>query len=328
MAITNEIFAGNADHPAGPYGLGVRVPMLVVSPWSRGGWVNSQLFDHTSLIRFLEARFARQHQSDLIETNITPWRRTVTGDLTTAFDFKTPNASRRLALPSTTDFKPEDFDRHPDQVLVPPVPQAMPDQEDGVRPARALPYTLDATATVQRSDGSFWIEFRNTGEATAVFHVRSGNNTDAPRTYTVEPHQHLNDSWSAAANGGSAYDLSVYGPNGFYRAFTGVVAGNHGAFVDVRADYDRRDNSIALEIANRAPRTAHISIFDRYTSRRTTLELGPGDSGTRSWSLARVSGWYDLKVTVDGDSQFTYRAAGHVENGEDSFSDPLMGGLI
>ena len=56
--------------------------------------------------------------------------------------------------------------------------------------------------------------------------------------------------------------------------------------------------------------------------------LGPGDSGTRSWSLARVSGWYDLKVTVDGDSQFTYRAAGHVENGEDSFSDPLMGGLI
>ena len=45
------------DHPAGPYGLGMRVPMIVVSPWSRGGWVNSQLFDHTSLIRFLEARF-------------------------------------------------------------------------------------------------------------------------------------------------------------------------------------------------------------------------------------------------------------------------------
>ena len=55
---TNEIFAGDADHPARPYGLGIRVPMLVVSPWSRGGWVNSQLFDHTSLIRFLEARFA------------------------------------------------------------------------------------------------------------------------------------------------------------------------------------------------------------------------------------------------------------------------------
>ncbi len=33
-------------------------------------------------------------------------------------------------------------------------------------------------------------------------------------------------------------------------------------------------------------------------------------------------------MTVDGDSQFTYRAAGHVENGEDSISDPLMGGLV
>ena len=34
-----------------------RVPMYVVSPWSRGGWVNSQSFDHTSVLRFLEARF-------------------------------------------------------------------------------------------------------------------------------------------------------------------------------------------------------------------------------------------------------------------------------
>ena len=61
VSTTNEIFAGNADHPAGPYGLGIRVPTLVVSPWSRGGWVNSELFDHTSLVRFLEARFAHHH---------------------------------------------------------------------------------------------------------------------------------------------------------------------------------------------------------------------------------------------------------------------------
>ena len=163
-------------------------------------------------------------------------------------------------------------------MLVPPVHQAVPDQENGVRPARALPYTLDATATVQRNDGSFWIEFRNTGEAAAVFHVRSGNDTDVPRTYTVEPHKHVNDSWSVAARGASAYDLSVYGPNGFYRAFKGVVAGNHGAFVDVRAAYDQHDNSIALEIANRAPHTARISIFNRYTSRTN-------DAGARAWRL-------------------------------------------
>ena len=52
----------------------MRVPMLVVSPWSKGGWVNSQVFDHTSIIRFIETRFGG---GPLTETNITPWRRAV-----------------------------------------------------------------------------------------------------------------------------------------------------------------------------------------------------------------------------------------------------------
>jgi len=73
--------------------------MIVVSPWSKGGWVCSEVFDHTSLIRFLEQRFAPRHPG-LIETNITAWRRAVCGDLTSAFDFATPNAAR-VALPDT-----------------------------------------------------------------------------------------------------------------------------------------------------------------------------------------------------------------------------------
>ncbi len=67
------------------YGPGVRVPMYVISPWSRGGWVNSQVFDHTSILQFLEKRFGVQ------EPNISSYRRAVCGDLTTAFNFKTPN---------------------------------------------------------------------------------------------------------------------------------------------------------------------------------------------------------------------------------------------
>ena len=63
VPLDNELFDGRAGTPGGsdgvvgPYGLGVRVPLLVVSPWSTGGWVCSETFDHTSLIRFLEARF-------------------------------------------------------------------------------------------------------------------------------------------------------------------------------------------------------------------------------------------------------------------------------
>src|SRR5215470_2087240 len=138
---TNEVFPGDANFSAGPYGVGVRVPMIVVSPWTRGGWVDSQLFDHTSLIRFLETRFANGNQ-DLIESNITPWRRAVVGDLTTAFDFRHPNKSARVRLPGTADFKPVDLVRFPDEVPVPPANPSLPGQEKGVRPARAIPYTL------------------------------------------------------------------------------------------------------------------------------------------------------------------------------------------
>jgi phospholipase C len=324
---TNEIFPGDADHPAGPYGFGVRVPMLVVSPWSRGGWVDSQLFDHTSLIRFLEARFARHHHSDLIETNITPWRRAVAGDLTTAFDFKTPN-TRRVMLPRTDAFKPDDLVRHDDQVPVPPAHGSLPGQERGVRPARALPYTLDAQGAVQPDDGSFWIQFRNSGEATAVFHVRSGNAADLPRSFTVEPHKALTDSWRVAAIGRSEYDLSVYGPNGFFRSFKGGVAGNNRAKLDVSVTYDDDSSDIMLEIKNRASQLAQVSVFNRYTSRTTRLVLTPGESESRNWALARNGGWYDLAIVVDGDSSFEYRLAGHLETGEDSISDPLMGGLL
>ena len=36
-------------------GLGFRVPLVIASPWSKGGWVNSEVFDHTSTLQFLEA---------------------------------------------------------------------------------------------------------------------------------------------------------------------------------------------------------------------------------------------------------------------------------
>ena len=108
---TNEVFAGNADFAAGPYGLGVRVPMIVISPWSKGGWVSSEVFDHTSLIQFIEQRFGGGDH--LREKNITKWRRAVTGDLTSAFNFKTPNDDH-VHAPSTAAYVPPDNDRHPD----------------------------------------------------------------------------------------------------------------------------------------------------------------------------------------------------------------------
>ncbi len=82
----------------GPTGLGFRVPMLVISPFSRGGFVCSDTFDHTSMMRFLEARFGAE------VPNLSSWRRGVTGDMTSAFNFAAPNASKpNLPKPSLLD---------------------------------------------------------------------------------------------------------------------------------------------------------------------------------------------------------------------------------
>jgi phospholipase C len=83
-----------------------------------------------------------------------------------------------------------------------------------------------------------------------------------------------------------------------------------------------------VEISNRASKIARVSVFNRYTSRSKEFVLRPGDSDSKSWSLTRTSGWYDLAITVEGDSEFAYHLAGHLENGEDSISDPIMGGLV
>jgi phospholipase C len=82
----------------GPIGLGFRVPMLVISPFSRGGFVCSDTFDHTSMLRFVETRF----QTPV--PNLSGWRRGVTGDLTSAFNFAAVDTSApALPKPSLLD---------------------------------------------------------------------------------------------------------------------------------------------------------------------------------------------------------------------------------
>ena len=70
-----------------PIGAGFRVPCIIVSPWTAGGWVCSQPFDHTSVLQFLE-KF-----TGVREPNISDWRRKTFGDLTSAFRFDAARAN-------------------------------------------------------------------------------------------------------------------------------------------------------------------------------------------------------------------------------------------
>ena len=324
VTTVNEIFPGDSSHPSAPYGLGMRVPMIVISPWTNRVSVNSQVFDHTSLIRFIETRFA-SNQS-LVEANITPWRRAIVGDLTTVFDFANFDAGE-VVLPDTQKSEPTDFKRHADQPPKPSTRQTMPSQETGVRPARALPYTLHAHGHVNAADGSFVIDFENPGSAAAVFQVRAGHSPAAPRTYTVEGGKSLSDFWSVVSTGATGYDLSVYGPNGFLRAFKGTI-GLGGASLETRATYDEISNAIQLAITNRSGHVVSVTVDNIYTHERNSQLVSNGGTLIVQRALAETFGWYDFVITVDSDPVFQNRFAGHLENGQNSFSDPLMGGLV
>ncbi len=133
-----------------PIGLGPRVPMLVVSPFSRGGYVCSQVFDHTSVIRFMETL------TGVIEPNISGWRRRVCGDLMSAFDF----TSMSVAMSA------------------PPTERRDGLQEAGTRPARALPYQPNANAMLV--DNHLRLTLGNEGVASVHLTVHAHDAGAAP----------------------------------------------------------------------------------------------------------------------------------------------------
>jgi phospholipase C len=119
------------DYPSDPIGAGFRVPCIIVSPWTQGGWIASETFDHTSVLRFLETL------TGVTIPNITLWRRATFGDLTSAFGAY-PAGSRFPRLPDTK----AQLARAVQEVTTLPAPvfpganQTPPVQQTGPRPCQ------------------------------------------------------------------------------------------------------------------------------------------------------------------------------------------------
>jgi phospholipase C len=319
-----EIFPGNDSYAAGPYGLGQRVPMTIVSPWTRGGWVCSQTFDHTSLIQFIEQRFGPDHPG-LIEANITAWRRAVCGDLVSAFNFANPNESVP-PLPSTAGYVPPDNQRHPDYVPEPVTDQPLPRQEPGLKRSRALPYALTVHSRIDVAKGLLALTFGNTGTAGAAFLVRSAlAPNQPPRSYTVDAGKSLSDAWSTAGAAQGHYKLRVSGPNGLHREFAGnALTAGFGA--EVSETYAAGGTRLHLALTNRGSAPVVLTVtpnaYTRNAARSYTLAAGA--SADDVWDLTASLGWYDLSVTADADASFLRRLAGRSESGAPSVSDPAI----
>ncbi|SDV50127.1 phosphocholine-specific phospholipase C [Chitinasiproducens palmae] len=319
---------GSTSQPAPDgrvFGPGPRVPLFVISPWSRGGWVDSQVFDHTSVLRFLEARFGVQ------EPHISPYRRAICGDLTSAFNFATPNDEVLPKLAGRLSRAAADQLRARQEALpAMPLPSdvQLPIQASGTRPSRALPYELHTSARCDAS-GTVKLLFANTGKQAAVFHVYDRHHLDRlPRRYVVEADKTLDDTWNAAADSLGRYDLWVLGPNGYHRHFVGDTARLADTHVqaEIRVCYDIANGNVYADLINSG--TAECTFTVAAPVYRDdgpwTVTVPAGGEQSLHWELADSGRWYDFEVKCSHDATFLRRFAGRVETGEHSVSDPAM----
>ena len=334
-------------------GLGYRVPLVIASPWSRGGWVNSQVFDHTSSLQFLEDFLQHKTGKPLQEPNISAWRRAVCGDLSSVFR---PYNGEKIQQPAFVEkdafiesvhkakFKgvPNDYKKlTPAEIALinrnPAGTALMPSQEKGIRPSNALPYELYVDGQLN-SDGTFGISFSAANKAFGKKAAGAPFTVYAPGkykgedmsvwSYALTAGDKLEDSWQLSNFDGGQYHLQVHGPNGFFREFKGSSKDPQ---VAVSCGYpygagQKPTGQLLLKLINNSQSAVNVEITDNsYKTRTRTLLLKAGASQEILLDLGKSFGWYDHSVKLNGNSQFEQRFAGRVETGKTSFTDPLMG---
>ncbi|WP_281451869.1 phosphocholine-specific phospholipase C [Paenarthrobacter nitroguajacolicus] len=285
---------------ARPIGLGPRVPMTVVSPWTVGGYVSSEVFDHTSVLRFLERWTGVQ------EPNISPWRRQVCGDLTGVFNFSSPGTPPVLDHPGAVPAKISRWRPTPPTVQVAPI------QETGTRPARPLPYRPRVSAVV--TPGKITVALGNKGSRSTHFAIYgyAGEVTE-PRHVDVLG----NDQVELPLTSG-AFDVVVTGPNRFQYELKGTTAGAASG-VDVSVNGRRGNKAVELELRNNGATLVKLALQSlQYSQGHDTVKLKAGQSKKIGWDTA--NGWYDVEITAAEDATFRRRLTGREEDGQEGIS--------
>jgi phospholipase C len=120
----------------GPIGLGFRVPCYIISPYSRGPLMVHDTFDHTSQLRLLETRFGAP------VPNLTAWRRSVTGDMTSTFNFAT--------APNSSSFNMD----HPKLNMITKYPQCIPNVVLGTGTGKGIPYRVPYPQSMPKQEST------------------------------------------------------------------------------------------------------------------------------------------------------------------------------
>jgi len=308
-----------------PMGLGFRVPLLVISPWSRGNIVVSEVFDHTSVIQFLEERFGFECPT------ISAWRRAITGNLLSAFDFESPPDYSWPDLPDTSGYIPDARENCDLPYPTRPAEQTYPVQETGTRVSRALPYEFLVSDTVDLVQGTFTLDLANKGAAGAPFQLYDVLHPAAVKKYAVESQKSISDIMAVDSEGG--YDFTLLGPNGFARMFMGnnTTACAYTS-LSAKLSYEPTTGSVTITTSNDDSADCSVTIQDHaYGSvDAASYIVAAGGSLESKVPVGEQGNWYDLSVSVFVDSAdetatcFHRRFAGRMETGMDTISDPAM----
>jgi phospholipase C len=342
---------------SGPIGLGYRVPLVIASPWSRGGYVNSQVFDHTSILQFLEKflnqdKFLHKTGKKIVESNISTWRRTVCGDLSTVFRpyngerIPTPrpvvknaqlegiHRARLREVPGYKQLTKDDIELVKRDLAT---SSLLPGQEKGTRPSCALPYELYAEADFDEEGNAVGLNLRvdklafGNRSAGSPFMVYVHGSEVTVRNYAVAAGDQLEDIFFLNLFKEGKYDLRIHGPNGFYRHFTARQEHRGAATIIMDYEFGQQDEKpsgrLVLRVINSdATHGRTITVRDNaYGTKPLSREVGAGESASIVLSTRAGSGWYDYSILLDGHEGYERRYAGRVETGKDSISDPAMG---
>ncbi len=341
-------------------GLGYRVPMVIASPWSRGGWVNSQVFDHTSSLMFLEKFLSKKTGKKIEESNISTWRRSICGDLTSVFrpyngePIKLPKSLERnsfiegihkaqfKAAPSNykslSEAEKELARKNPGKASF------LPQQEKGTRDSSSLPYELYADGRLSMDKKNYEISMKSGNKVFATAAAGSPFNVYAPGVfrgekvktwaYAVEAGEDITASWQLGDFANNIYHLMIYGPNGFFREFTGT---KDDPAIDLLCVYDRSTlrpelltGNLVVQVVNREDHSQVIELIDnayKTSNRNIVLDPAGGQRASQSLvlNLSASFGWYDFTISSKGNALFGKRYAGRVETGKPSKTDPFMG---
>ena len=296
----------------GTVGLGYRVPMIIASPWTKGGFVNSEVSDHTSVLQFLEKFIKKKAGKDVTVDNISDWRRAVCGDLTSAFN------TANVKAPQMDYIDQKDYAKTINAAKSKPVPnlkwyaenelneRLLNIQERGIKPSSPLPYHF----YVNLENKKIHMEnLKENGVPLIIYDRAMFGKGTFHYSYALYSKQAIKHEISD-----ENYDYEVFGPNGFFRKFKGSL------IPETEVLFANRASEHKAEIIFRQKKKGNINLVleNLYEKSRKNILVQQTEEKI-TVDLSKNKGWYDLKIT-SGDCLWHF--AGRIENGKASVTDP------